>query len=440
MTGPARLLTLTAPTHEELERATDELVTTLEGLDDTGFARLPAVPDTARVVRRSLCRTVAASTPTDAARRLRRRDPRRVFTTGPADRTSRVFLFAGVGDQYTGLGAGLYQCVPAFRSELDRCFDLLSAEHDLNLRPVLFPPDASADPARTGSAPAGLAALYDRREEAQEIHRTVLAQPLMFALQYALARALGALGAPPAALAGYSIGELAAAGVAGVLPLEPALRLVTRRARLMEELPSGAMLAVMAGPEQLARYARGPVSLAALNGPAQTVLSGPVGAIEQTAQELIAHGLACRRLATTHAFHSPMARPLTGPLERLLDTLPLRPPALPLLSSVTGTWLRTEEATSPGYWARQLSRAIRFVDQAAEIWRLPGPLLVELGPGRTLSGLALQHPDRPPAAASVVQTLPGVFESRPEPELLLTALGQLWAAGAEIDWRQVAVP
>ncbi|MGW0331572.1 acyltransferase domain-containing protein [Streptomyces sp. NPDC003011] len=436
MTGPARLLTVTAPTTEALERATDELVAALEGLDDTAFARLPAVPDAARAKRRSLCRTIAASTPADAARWLRRRDPRRVYTAGPADRASRVFLFSGVGDQYAGLGAGLYRCVPAFRSELDRCFDLLNDEHELDLRPVLFPPDPPDNPAG-----AGLAALHDHRETAQEIHRTVVAQPLMFSLQYALARALAEFGAAPGALAGYSIGELAAACVAGVLPLGPALRLVTRRARLVEALSPGAMLAVLAGPEQLGRYIGGDVSLAALNGPAQTVLSGPAGAIGQVARELAGHGLACRRLATTHAFHSAMARPLTGPLEELLGTLPLRPPALPLLSSVTGTWLRDDEATSPGYWAGQLSRTIRFADQVAEIWRLPSPLLVELGPGQALSRLALEHPDRPgEAVASVVQTLPGVFESRPEPELLLTALGQLWAAGARIDWRQVAAP
>ncbi|WP_330343216.1 acyltransferase domain-containing protein [Streptomyces sp. NBC_00557] len=439
MSGPARLLTLTAPTPEALEQATDDLAARLDGLDDTAFARLPAIPDATRSVRRPLCRAVAASSPADAARRLRRRDPRRVFTGGPApDRPSRVFLFCGVGDQYPGLGAGLYRCVPAFRRELDRCFAVLDAEHGLDPRPVLFPPDtgATAD-LRGGDA---LARLYDHRATAQEIHRTVVAQPLVFSVQYALARALTELGAAPAALAGYSIGEPAAACVAGVLTLQDALRLVVRRARLMAELPPGAMLAVMAGPGQLTAYLDGTVSVAALNGPAQTVLSGPAGPIEQAARELTAQGVACRRLATTHAFHSAQARPLAKPLERLLGTLPLRPPALPLLSSVTGNWLRAEEATSPGYWAAQLSRTIRFADQLTLAWRLPRPLLVELGPGQALSRLALQHPDRPAdAPARVVQTLPGVFESRPEAELLLTALGQLWTAGTDIDWGQVAV-
>ncbi|WP_392673785.1 acyltransferase domain-containing protein [Streptomyces sp. LN785] len=432
MTVHPRLLTLSAPTSEALERATDELAGQLESLDDAGFAGLPAVP-AGQAPPGSVRRAVAASTAADAARRLRKRDPRRVFTGGPGSRSSRVFLFSGVGDQYPGLGAGLYRCLPAFREELDRCFGLLATDHNLDLRPVLFPPDAPAAPGDSG--PPGLAALFDRRETAQEIHRTVVAQPLMFSLQYALARALTSLGAGPTVLAGYSIGEYAAACIAGVLPLDHALRLVTCRARLVDELPGGAMLAVMAGPEPLRPYLGGPVSLAALNGPGQTVLSGPVEEIERTARQLTDAGLACRRLATSHAFHSAMTEPLTEPLEKLLGTLPLRPPALPVLSNVTGTWLRDEEATSPAYWAGQLSRTIRFADEVAEVWRLPDPLLVVLGPGQALAGLALQNPNRPAdAARSVVQTLPGQFESRTERELLLTATGQLWAAGVEIDW------
>ena len=134
-----------------------------------------------------------------------------------------------------------------------------------------------------------------------------------------------------------------------------------------------------------------------------------------------------------------MTEALAGPLEKLLGTVPLAPPKIPLLSNVTGTWLRDEEATSPAFWARQLSRTLRFSDELAEIWRLPDPQLVELGPGQALTRLALGHPDRPAnALASVVQTLPGRLESRTEWELLLTAAGRLWAAGAAVDWAALA--
>ncbi|MDF3142966.1 MULTISPECIES: acyltransferase domain-containing protein [unclassified Streptomyces] len=436
MRGHSRLLTLSAPTPAVLERATDALAQQLDTLDDAGFAQLPDVPDVPVSMQQCVRRATVANSAADAARRLRRRDPRRVFTGGPGTRQSPVFLCSGVGDQYPGLGSGLHRCLPAFRREVDRCIQLLAADHGLDLRPVLFPPDTAADPtAVPGDGRPDLADLFDRKETTGEIHRTVTAQPLMFVLQYALARALTSLGARPAALAGYSVGEYAAACVAGVFPLADALHLVTRRARLVDALPAGAMLTVAAGVQTVRPYLAGPVSLAALNGPEQTVLSGPVEAMEEAAQELTAAGVACRRLATSHAFHSAMTRPLTEPLEELLAGMPLRPPDLPMLSNVTGTWLRDDEATNPAHWARQLSRTIRFADQLAELWRLPGPLLIELGPGQTLARLALQHPSRPAdATAAVVQTLPGQFESRTERELLLTAVGRLWTAGMEIDW------
>ncbi|MFF3941716.1 acyltransferase domain-containing protein [Streptomyces phaeofaciens] len=431
MSGPARLLTLTASTPAALEEATDAVVRRLEGLDDAGFARLPRVPQAGAPLA-VLRRAVVSGTPKEAARALRRRDPRRVFTGGQGTGASPVFLFSGVGDQYPGLGGGLRRCLPGFGRELDRCFRLLADDHGLDLRSVLFPSGTSVDP---GGARPDLAALFDRRETTQEIHRTVVAQPLMFVVQYALARALTALGAPPRALAGYSVGEYTAACVAGVFSLEDALRLVTQRARLVDTLPAGAMLAVMAGPETVVPYLGGAVSLAAVNGPGQTVLSGPVEAIEETARRLAGTGTACRRLATSHAFHSPGLEPLKSPLEELIGTFDLGPAGLPVLSNATGTWLRDEEATSPAYWAGQLSRTIRFADGLAELWRMPAPLLIELGPGQALSRLAVQHPQRPAdAAASVVQTLPGQFESRTEGELLLGVAGRLWCAGLDVDW------
>ncbi|MGW5419814.1 acyltransferase domain-containing protein [Streptomyces sp. NPDC003943] len=427
-----RLLTLSAPSMDLLERATDELSDRLDAMGAAGFARLPAVP-APPAEPGAVRRAVLADSAGNAARWLRKRDVRRVFTGGPGDRASRVFLFSGVGDQYPGLGAGLYRCLPAFREELDRCFRVLADEHGLDLHAVLFPAGHREEPAE----------VFDRHTAPQEIHRTVVAQPLLFALQYSLARALTALGAGPAALAGYSVGEYTAACIAGVFPVEHALRLVTGRARLVDELPPGAMLAVAAGPEALdgplAGLLPGPLSLAALNGPQQTVLSGPVEAVEEGARRLTGAGLPCQRLATAHAYHSTMTEALAGPLEELLGTVPLAPPAIPLLSNVTGSWLRDEEATSPAFWARQLSRTLRFSDELAEIWRLPDPMLVELGPGQALTRLALGHPDRPAnALASVVQTLPGRLESRTEWELLLTAAGRLWAAGAAVDWAALA--
>lgn len=422
-----RLLAVAAPTPERLERATDELADRLEKTDEAEFAALPPVPEPPPGPG-PLRRAVAAETAAKAARWLRRRDPRRVFSGDARAPAAPVLLFSGVGDQYPGLGAGLRRTVPAFRDALDHCVGVLAAEHGLDLRPFLAPPDEAA-------GRPGLAELFEQSGTPDGIHRTVVAQPLLFAVEYALARALIALGVRPAALAGYSVGEYTAACLAGVLPLGHALRLTVERARLVDRLPEGAMLAVAAGPGELRPYLGGELALAARNGPGQTVLSGPAEAIEDAARRLTERGVACRRLATSHAFHSAMLEPLVPALEELLRGVPLRPPAVPLLSNLTGTWVRAEEATDPGHWARHLCRTIRFADEVAEIWRLRGPLLVEVGPGQALTRLALAHPDRPADAwAAAVPTLPGRFESRTERELLLVAAGRLWAAGARIDW------
>jgi acyl transferase domain-containing protein len=156
--------------------------------------------------------------------------------------------------------------------------------------------------------------------------------------------------------------------------------------------------------------------------------------VEEVAHDLTAAGVACRRLPTSHAFHSEMMAPLVPPLREHLETVELRRPAVPILSTVTGTRLRDEEATDPGYWARHLCETIRFADTVSELWRLPDPLMVELGPGQSLARLVHHHPSRPATARTpVVQTLPGQFESRTEVEVLLAATGQLWASGMEID-------
>ncbi|MFB9839679.1 acyltransferase domain-containing protein, partial [Actinoallomurus acaciae] len=375
-------------------------------------------------------RAVVAATAGEAVRRLRKRDPRRVFTGRPDPRRPLVFLFSGVGDHYPGLAAGLYERLPVFRRELDRCFRLLEPELGMDLHDVLYPEGDDG----AGGRP-GLAALFDRHGSGAEIHRTLIAQPLVFSVQYALARALRTLGVEPSAMLGYSVGEYVAACVAGVISLEHALRLVAHRARLVDGLPGGSMLAVMSDPAPLRPLLDDSVVVAALNGPGLTVLSGPVEAVERTGRRLADEGIGCRRLATSHAFHSPMMEPLAEPLRALAAGFPLRPPAVPFVSNVTGTWITAGEAADPAYWARHLRQTIRFADGLKAVWGLADPIFVELGPGQALARLALAVAARRPEEATVAQTLPGPFESRPGWELLLAMAGRLWTAGVEIGWR-----
>lgn len=410
-----RLFAVSASTPAGLERETQDLIARLEGGS-------PEEDRPASAHRRC----VVARTPAEAADRMRRGDPREVFTAEAERGRPVVFMFAGVGDQYPGMASGLYRRLPCFRRELDRCLRLLRPDLGTDPHEVLYP-------GRTGDEPRGapdLAALFDRRGSDQEIHRTLVAQPLAFATQYALGRSLLDIGVTPTALLGYSVGEYVAACLAGVLPLDSALRLVARRARLVDGLPEGAMLAVLSPPAPLAPHVRDGVSIAARDGPGLTILAGPPEALEQAARDITGQGVACRRLATAHAFHSPMMDPVVAPLREALAAIPLRAPSIPMLSNVTGTWLGDDEATDPAYWAGHLRRPIRFDAVLAEIAGLGRPITVELGPGRTLTNLATHD-------GLKLRSLPGIFESHTDLEIFLTTVGRLWTTGADIDWAEL---
>lgn len=430
--GDAQLLMLSADTPAALNSATTELIDRLERHPDVD---LGDVAEALRADRpeRAHRRIAVAADAAGAAAVLRDSDPRWVFTAGPAAHPRPVvWLFSGVGDQYQGMAAGLARSVPRFRHELDRCCAILQPELGVDLRDLLHP--GGAERAEADRGRPDLAALFDQGGETGDIHRTEIAQPLLFATQYALARTLQSVGVEPAALLGYSVGEYVAACVAGVVDLEPALRLIALRARLVAGLPAGLMLAVMSEPEALAPHLGDGVEVAALDGPGLTVLAGPPVPVAAVAERLTAAGIASRRLATTHAFHSTMMDAVVGPLRAALDATPLRPPSIPVLSNVTGTWLRADEATSPDYWAGHLRRAIRFDDELAHVWGLDEPIVMELGPGRALANLAARHARRPADDCSlVVPTLPGRFESHPDRKVLLATLGRLWASGAAID-------
>jgi acyl transferase domain-containing protein len=413
-----QLFTLSAQTPTELEKATDALVGRLEAGQES------PTEQSALAFRR----VVVADSGVEAAGLLRDRRTKEVFTEECGLERSVVFMFSGVGDQYPGMASGLYRLQPVFRRELDRCVRLLEPEIGVDLRELLFP---SADSA---SARPSLADLFDQREVSQEIHRTRVAQPLAFAVQYAMARSLLAVGVRPHALVGYSLGEYVAGCLAGVFSLEDALHLTALRARLVDAQPRGAMLAVSSAPDALEPLLSESVSIAAFNGPELTVLAGFVDEIERLRKLLLGREIACSMLATAHAFHSPMMDPVVGPLRKEFAGVSLSPPTLPVLSNVTGTWMKDTEATDPGFWADHAREPIRFNDDLAELWRLPAPIPVELGPGRTLTNLAVRHPGcRDGGQHTALRTLPGVFESHTDLSLFLTAVGRLWATGVDVD-------
>ncbi|MGW3962954.1 beta-ketoacyl synthase N-terminal-like domain-containing protein [Amycolatopsis sp. NPDC005003] len=411
-----QVVTLAAHTPEALDTATADLAAHL--------AQRPDLPlrDVARTLHAGRPqlpwrRTVTAGTTAQAAKLLESRDPMRVFTgKAPATRFPLVFLISGVGDQYQGMARDLYRQEAVFRTEFDRCARGLAEPLDVDLSSTM--------------AEEGI--------PETDLRRTSVAQPLAFAVNYALSQLYIHYGAVPSAVGGYSVGELVAACLAGVLPLDQALTLVARRAKLIEEMPAGAMLAVLSGPDELAGHlaAEPDLVIGAFDGPLLSVVSGPAEAVDRLTEKLTDDGVASRRLPTTHAFHSRMLSPVTEPLRAFLSTVDLRPPTMPILSNVTGGWLTEEEATDPEYFARHTSTPVRFADNLAELWRLAdGPTILEIGPGTALGSLAMQHPARQDAPNGLVlPSLPGRTDASGDLETVRTTLGRLWLRGVPIDW------
>ncbi|HSK79450.1 MAG TPA: amino acid adenylation domain-containing protein, partial [Thermoanaerobaculia bacterium] len=427
---PWQLLLLSARTPAALERATDNLAAHLEANPDQSLAD---VAYTLRAGRGLFAhrRAVAAATAPEAAEALRSRDSRRVATgLFQPGRRSVAFLLPGVGDQYPGMARELYDEEPVFRQEIDLCAELLRPHLGLDLREALF----AAEEARDLRALLGRSGGEDSAARSL-LRETRVAQPAMFAVGYALARLWMSWGVTPQALLGYSLGELTAACLAGVMELKDALALAARRARLISELAPGAMLAVPLSEEETRARLVPELSLAAVNAPEVSVVAGPPGAVAAFESRLAEEGLPARRLQTDQAFHSWMLEPAAGELLSLVRSIRLAPPRIPWLSNVTGTWIEPGEATDPAYWARHLVSTVRFADALAELWREPGRILLEMGPGQTLGSLALQQiPEDGAEDRAVLSALRHELDRQPDQRFLLQSLGRLWLAGADVDW------
>lgn len=418
--GPDRaaagyLLPLSAKTPEAVAQYAQRLA---GYLDEHPGAELGDVAYTLARRRRAFAsrRGVACRDRDDALAALRRVRPADVVTA--AEKGGRVaFLFPGQGAQYVGMARGLYEQESGFAAEVDRCAALFAPHLGLDLRPLLFAPPGEA-------------------EAAARLEQTELTQPALFLIEYSLARLWSSWGVRPAALAGHSIGEYAAACLAGVFSLADAVRLVAARGRLVRAMPPGSMLTVFLPESDLAKWLSGDLSLAAVNSTALSVVSGPAGAVSDLEQKLKAAGISCRRLRTSHAFHSPSMDDAVGPLADEVRGIALNPPRIPFCSGVTGTWITDEQATSADYWGRQLRQTVRFGATVRTLLSDPSLVLLEVGPGHTLSSFVSQHQDWR-ADRMVAGSLRHPSESEDDRVYLLRSLGSLWSSGAEVDWGAV---
>ena len=233
-------------------------------------------------------------------------------------------------------------------------------------------------------------------------------------------------------MVGHSAGEYVAAVLAGVMGLEDAIRIIAMRARDMQSLPGGGMLSVRAGEEKVAPLLFGSLAISGVNSRMATVVSGPHEEIEKLAAKLETEKILSKPLHTSHAFHSPMMDPIVEPFKEKMGKLPLKRAEIPIVSSFTGDWIQPDDWMDPAYWANQLRGTVRFADAVSTLAQDPSRILLEVGPGQTLSTLANSNPDRSKEQLCLPSMPP--TENPDEQAAMLRALGRLWLGGMEVDW------
>jgi acyl transferase domain-containing protein/thioesterase domain-containing protein len=327
-----------------------------------------------------------------------------------------VFMFPGGGAQYPNMGRQLYAGEPVFREHVDAVLAIVQTDQRVHLGRWLFPGPG------------------DEAEAATELERATHSLLSTFAVEYAMAQLWRSRGIEPAALIGHSLGELTAACLAGVLTLRDALTVVAARGRVLDRLAGGATLAVGLSEEGLAPHLGVGLSIAAVNGPALCVVSGSLEDIAALEAVLTARDVDARRLRLSFAAHSSL---LDGHLEgfaREIAAIPLRAPQIPLISNTSGRWAEAGEITRTDYWVTQLRHPVRFSDGLSRVLEdHPECVLLEVGPGTTLTSLAAQRRAGARARA-VVGSIRHPQDATPDAEVLLAAVGRLWTAGVSIDW------
>jgi acyl transferase domain-containing protein/thioesterase domain-containing protein len=410
-----QVLTLSAKTPAALDAMADNLANYLEAhspdLADAAF--------TGHLGRKAFRfrRAIIAKDSIDATGAIRRGDSKSVFSNAAGEQDRPViFLCPGQGSQYVSMARGLYESEPGFKSTIDFCAEYLEPSLGVDLRTIVFPSAAESNDA------------------AELLNQTRLTQPALFVVEYALAKLWISWGIEPAAMIGHSVGELTAACIAGVFSLEAGLQIIAERGRLIQSMPGGSMTAVPMPENEVIPLLNGKLSLASVNAEEQCVISGPDGAIGDLEQSLADKGMAYHRLRVSHAFHSSMMDPILREFADFVRKFELAPPRIRYVSSATGTWITDAEATDPNYWAGQLRQTVRFAGGIAQALKTREAILLEIGPGNTLSALCEQSPEFSDSH-EIVSSLRARNDNTSDEEFIARALGQLWAAGKKIDWK-----
>ncbi len=362
----------------------------------------------------------AAVTARDASELRQRLQALRDGSKSPGVRAGRVklatapriaFLFTGQGSQYAGMGRVLFETQPTFRKTLQQCDEILRDLLDQPLLEVLYPAH-------------GQTSLLDE---------TAYTQPALFALEYSLAKLWESWGVQPAALIGHSVGEYVAACVAGVFSLEDGLRLIATRSTLMQQLPHDGLMAVVFAPcervESELESLHDRVSVAAANGPENTVISGQVEAVRALVERFAKDGVGTQLLTVSHAFHSPLMEPILDAFQAAAGKIQYQRPQIPLISNLTGRAIENEPVDA-AYWRRHIRSTVRFAEGMSALAEQEMQAMLEVGPTASLAGMGRRClPD------AGVLWLPSLRKGQEDWPTLLDSLSQLYLLGAKIDWQ-----
>ncbi|BAY84415.1 putative beta-ketoacyl synthase [Calothrix parasitica NIES-267] len=412
---PYQLLLLSGKTPTALENITTNLLTHLKQDNQQNF---PDIAYTLAVGRRGFEQRsiLVCQNQSDAINQLEEN----LLITSESKTTHRrvVFMFPGQGSQYVNMGRQLYETETTFALAFDNCAEILKPHVGIDIRNLIYPTQETA-------------------QAAEQLQQTAIAQTTIFAVEYSLACLLMEWGIKPTAMIGHSIGEYVAATIAGVFSLEDALMLVAKRGQLMQEMPTGGMLAVPLPFEEIEPLLAEGLSVAAINTPSSCVISGTCEQIKSLQAQLANKQVDTRLLHTSHGFHSRLMEPMLESFVKQLSQINLQPPQIPYISNLTGTWITPQEATSPQYWADHLRHTVRFA-QGIETLNQSGQIFLEVGAGWTLSKLVKQNfnslSDSVTAINPIVNTLAHPKEKQKTLEQFYTNLGKLWLYGADIDF------